>query len=211
MAAELPTAGARVTIAVRSGARVVPRDLLGVPIQYLAVAISRLPRHVQRSIASVFAQISALTRDPAVLPPPSKEKCSDVPLIGFHLVDAIRAGTIELKGGVAELTAGGARFQNGTEDQFDDVILATGYRAAVGVLGSLIRTDGCGFSDSRSRPPEGGSHAYAELTATIPSVAASRRAQHDEQLSDDAQQQDRKEPEPGRGVAGNDGSLGGGL
>ena len=58
IAAELSTAGARVTIAVRSGARVVPRDLLGVPIQYLAVAISRLPRHVQRSIAGATARMT---------------------------------------------------------------------------------------------------------------------------------------------------------
>ena len=146
IAAELAMAGAEVTVAVRSGARVVPRDLLGVPIQYLAVGISRLPRRAQRSIAGAIAHISALARGPAVLPPPSKEKCSDVPLIGFHLVDAIRAGRIRLKGGVAELTPGGARFEDGTEDPFDDVILATGYRAAVGVLDSLIRTDGCGFA-----------------------------------------------------------------
>jgi cation diffusion facilitator CzcD-associated flavoprotein CzcO len=155
IAAELAMAGAQVTIAVRSGARVVPRDLLGVPIQYLAVGISRLPRRAQRSIAGAIAQISALVRGPAVIPPPSKEKCSDVPLIGFHLVDAIRARTVRLKGGVAELTRGGARFQDGTEDPFDDVILATGYRAAIGVLGSLIRADGCGFAVRRGRVASG--------------------------------------------------------
>ena len=151
IAAELAAAGAQVTIAVRSGARVVPRDLFGVPIQYLAVAISRLPRRAQRSIAGAIAQVSALMRGPAVIPPPSKEKCSDVPLIGFHLVDAIRAGSIRLKGGVTELTQGGARFDDLAEDLFEDVILATGYRAALGVLGPLIRTDGCGFAVRHGR------------------------------------------------------------
>jgi cation diffusion facilitator CzcD-associated flavoprotein CzcO len=151
IAAELAAAGAHVTIAVRSGARVVPRDLFGVPIQYLAVGISRLPRPAQRSIAGAIARASALVRGPAVLPPPPKEKCSDVPLIGFHLVDAIRAGSIRLKCGVAGFTAGGVRFDDCTEDPFDDVILATGYRAAVGVLGPLIRTDRCGFALRRGR------------------------------------------------------------
>jgi glycine/D-amino acid oxidase-like deaminating enzyme len=145
IAAELASA-AHVTIAVRSGARVVPRDLFGVPIQYLAVGISRLPRSVQRSIAGAIARASALARGPAILPPPSTEKCSDVPLIGFHLVDAIRAGSIRLKGGVAGFTAAGVRFEDCTEEPFDDVILATGYRAALGVLGPLIRTDRCGFA-----------------------------------------------------------------
>jgi hypothetical protein len=43
------------------------------------------------------------------------------------------------------------RFDDCTEDPFDDVILATGYRAAVGVLGPLIRTDRCGFALRRGR------------------------------------------------------------
>lgn len=151
IAAELAAAGASVTIAVRSGARVVPRDVFGVPIQYLAIGMSRLPRNLQRSIAGAIASASALARGPAVLPPPAKEKCSDVPLIGFHLVDAIRGGSIRLKGGVAEFTAAAVRFDDRTEESFDDVILATGYRAAVGVLGPLIRTDRCGFALRRGR------------------------------------------------------------
>jgi len=146
IAAELAAAGAQVTVAVRSGARVVPRDLFGVPIQYLAVAISRLPRHVQRSIAAGIARASALVRGPAILPPPSPARCSDVPLIGFHLVDAIRAGRIRLKPGVIEFTPAGVRFDDATDDPFDDVILATGYRASLGMLGDLIRIDGCGFA-----------------------------------------------------------------
>lgn len=146
IAAELAAAGAQVTVAVRSGARVVPRDLLGVPIQYFSVAISRFPRHVQQSIAAAMARASALARGPAVLPPPPQTRCSDVPLIGFHLVDAIRAGTIRVKRGVTAFTPAGVRFDDGTDEPFDDVIMATGYRAAVGMLGSLIRTDACGFA-----------------------------------------------------------------
>ena len=72
--------------------------------------------------------------------------CEDVPLIGFHLIDAIRAGTIRVKPGVREFTSAGVRFDDGTDGSFDDVIMATGYRAAVGTLGSLIRTDACGFA-----------------------------------------------------------------
>lgn len=150
IAAELASA-AHVTIAVRSGARVLPRDLFGVPIHYLAVGISRLPRRVQRSIAGAIARASELARGPAILPSPSREKCSDVPLIGFHLVDAIRAGAIRLKSGVAGFTAAGVRFDDRTEEPFDDVIMATGYRAAVSMLGPLIRTDRCGFALRRGR------------------------------------------------------------
>jgi cation diffusion facilitator CzcD-associated flavoprotein CzcO len=151
IASELAAVGAEVTVAVRSGARVVPRDLFGVPIQYLAVAISRFPRHVQRSITAAMARASALARGPAVLPPPPSVRCSDVPLIGFHLVDAIRAGAIRLKRGVTEFTPAGVRFDDATDEPFDEVILATGYRAALGMLGDLIRVDGCGFAARTGR------------------------------------------------------------
>ena len=101
------TGGGRraVTVAVRSGARVVPRELFGVPIQYLAVAVSRFPRRAavdrRRDGARVGTRCAARGAPAAVA-----GRCSDVPLIGFHLVDAIRAGAIRVKRGVAELTDG---------------------------------------------------------------------------------------------------------
>lgn len=148
---ELADAGAHVTVAVRSGARVVPRQLLGVPIQYLGAALSALPLKAQRLLADLIGRVSELARGPAGLPRPSDTRCPDVPLIGFHLADAVRAGTIRLKGAVAEFTASGARFADGAEEPFDQVILATGYKAAIGVLGDLVRLDECGFAARRQR------------------------------------------------------------
>lgn len=71
--------------------------------------------------------------------------------MGFHLTDVLRAETIQLKPGVAELTGSGARFVDGSAGTFDQIIFATGYRAAVGVLGQLIRLDECGFAARRDR------------------------------------------------------------
>ena len=45
-----------VTVAVRSGARVVPREILGIPIQYFAVAMSPLPRKAQQAVQSAVGQ-----------------------------------------------------------------------------------------------------------------------------------------------------------
>ncbi len=148
---ELARAGALVTVAVRSGARVVPLRLLGVPIQYVAAPMSRLPLTVQRRITDTMARFMELLRGPAVLPRPVDTNCPDVPLIGFHFVDAVRAGTISIKPGIAEFTTRGARFVDGAEASFDRVILATGYRAALNPLGDLVRTDECGFARRRSR------------------------------------------------------------
>lgn len=148
---ELARAGVLVTIAVRSGARVVPRELFGIPIQYFAVALAALPQSMNRLVTELVSDLSARARGPAVLPRIALRTCSNVPLIGFPLVDAIRASAVRLKGGVAGFTGDAVRFEDGTEDAFDDVILATGYKAAVGSLGNLIRTDDCGFAARHTR------------------------------------------------------------
>jgi cation diffusion facilitator CzcD-associated flavoprotein CzcO len=142
---ELARHGARVTVAVQSGANIVPRALLGVPIQYVAVLLNPLPRTM---VDRVAAAVSAL-RGPRALPPPPRADCPRVPLIGLGLADALRAGTIQWRGGPQAFTADGVRFVDGTEERFDEVILATGYRAALGFLGDLIRTDRCGFGSRR--------------------------------------------------------------
>jgi hypothetical protein len=86
-----------------------------------------------------------------VLPAPRPTACPKVPLIGLHLADALRVGTIQLKGGIAEFTESGMRFDDASEARFDAVVLATGYRAAIGLLGPLIGVDRCGFARRRDR------------------------------------------------------------
>jgi len=96
-------------------------------------------------IARVFGCITELRRKP-VLPKPAHGPLDAIPLIGFHLVDAIQTGKVAVRGAVAALTASGARFIDGVEEPFDDVILATGFTAALAPLGNLVRTDAKGFA-----------------------------------------------------------------
>jgi putative flavoprotein involved in K+ transport len=144
--AELANAGARVTIAVRSGANVMPRQIAGIPVQYLSFAMQRLPKRVRTMLAALAGRLADLRRGKPVLPKPAHGPLDAIPLIGFHLVDAIRAGKVTVRGGVMALTESGARFTDGVEEPFDDVILATGFTAALAPLGSLVRTDAKGFA-----------------------------------------------------------------
>jgi len=148
---ELARAGADVTVAVRSGASVVPRTVGGTPIQYLAVVLASLPRPVQRAIASMMTRFSARVGGLSVPPRQMPAGCPALPLIGFHLIDALRAGTIRLKGGLTEFTPTGVRFEDDSEEPFDEVLLATGYNAAVGMLRDLVRLDACGFGRRRNQ------------------------------------------------------------
>jgi lysine/ornithine N-monooxygenase len=160
IASELARAGnasgsvTEVTIAVRSGANVVPREIVGVPIQYLARYIGKLPRKAREAVVRFVGRIVEKRRGPPVLPRPAHGPLDAIPLIGFHLVDAIRDGLVHVRGGVDRLTRTGAMFTDGrapAELPYDVVILATGYSAALAPLGQLIRVDTKGFALRRDR------------------------------------------------------------
>ncbi len=151
ISAELSRGGADVTVAIRSGARVVPRDLFGIPVQYLGVALRHVPRSWLLRTMAITGAIAESIRGAPPLPLPSDSPCAAVPLIGFHLADAVKAGRIQLAAGVAEFTTEGVRFVDGSQRSFDTVILATGYRAALALLGNEIPRDRCGFASRRHR------------------------------------------------------------
>lgn len=146
IASELARAGARVSVAVRSGANVVPRELAGVPIQYLAHWVRKLPRRWQQRVVALVAKITERRKGPPVLPRPSHGPLDAIPIIGFNLTDAIRAATVAVRSGVERLTTNGAVFTDGREEAYDAVILATGFTAALAPLAGLVRTDARGFA-----------------------------------------------------------------
>ena len=151
IASEIARAGGRVTIAVRSGANVVPLTLAGLPTQYVAYWVRKLPRAAQEAAVGLVRLLSELQRGKPVLPRPAHSPLDAIPVIGFHLVDAIAEGLIDVRGGVAELTADGACFSDGTADRFDHIILATGFGAALEPLGALVQVDAKGFARRRDR------------------------------------------------------------
>ena len=151
IATELAQAGARVTLAVRSGAAIVPRELFGIPIQYISLLLSPLPTSTQRAIAVSLGAVAGRIRGGTVLPPPPRSPCPRIPLIGLHLRDAIASGAVRVQSAISAFTASGMQFADGSEEPFDQIILATGYRAALAPLGQLVHVDECGFASRRDR------------------------------------------------------------
>jgi putative flavoprotein involved in K+ transport len=147
IASELGNSGVDVTILVRRGANVVPRAIAGVPIQYLSSLVRRLPRGAQLQVAGAVQKLSELRRGPPVLPRPPWSALDAIPVIGFHLVDAIRDNRVVMKvGTVDRVDSSTVHFSDGSSREFDSIILATGFAPALDPLGDLIRRDERGFA-----------------------------------------------------------------
>jgi putative flavoprotein involved in K+ transport len=150
IAAELARTAASVTIAIRSGVIVVPRAIAGIPSQYLGVLIRRLPRVVAEPIVTLATRRRA-RRLPPSLPLSAASPLDEIPLIGMHLPDAITAGKVLVRPAVTSFGATTVRFADGGEATVDVVILATGFRAALGLLEGVVARDHRGFAHRRDR------------------------------------------------------------
>ena len=147
IASELGTSGSEVTLLVRQGANVVPRTIAGIPIQYLAVLVRRLPQGGRKVVALLLRRLSELRISSEILPRPPWTALERIPIIGFHLIEAIRARKVTVKlGAIDRFDRTGVVFGDGSHQEFDAVILATGFAPALDPLGDLIRRDERGFA-----------------------------------------------------------------
>ena len=137
IALDLAEQGAKPTLAVRGPVNVVPRELLGMPIQRTSIRLQNLPLKLADGIGRLAGRLAFgnLARlgfpRPALGPISSIRLRQRIPLIDVGTIAAIKKGTIAVKPGVSRFTETGAVFADGSDAPFDAAVLATGFRAAL--------------------------------------------------------------------------------
>jgi len=133
IALDLAEAGIDVTLSVRGPVRILPRDLLGLPILTWAIAQERLPARVVDFINAPAIRLAVGSIESLGMIRASKgprrmiEEDGRVPLLDIGTCAAIRAGRIKVKGDIASLTPKGVVFASSPPENFDAIILATGF------------------------------------------------------------------------------------
>jgi len=129
--------GAKPCLAVRGPINVIPRDLFGVPIIAVAKAMRRLPNRLADMLTSpvvrgFFGDLRSLGLMPARYGPFAQvDRMALVPIIDVGTIELIRQGHIKICPGIERFTESGVVFTDGSELDFDAVVLATGFRPAV--------------------------------------------------------------------------------
>lgn len=132
--------GARPGLAVRSAVNVIFRDLLGIPVQQLSIALSGLPPRISDALTApvrylVYGDIGRYgLRKLPYGPVTQIRDDAQIPVIDVGVIRLIRAGRVRVYPGVREFTREGVTFTDGTTKPFGAVILATGYRAQAGAM-----------------------------------------------------------------------------
>lgn len=152
--------GAHPVLAVRSPVNIIPRDLLGLPLLAIAIPLSRLPDRLADALTAPvqWLRFGRLARLGLSKPPygPFRQvwRTGKIPLIDVGTIELIRRGHVAVRAGIERFTRDGVVFTDGCGEQFDAVVLATGFRPAVDeFMGPADRvTDGSGAPLASGRP-----------------------------------------------------------
>ena len=137
IALDLCEQGARASIAVRSAVNAVPRDFLGLSILAWGILLAKLPLPLADAIARTVSRISFGRLDALGLrtlpygPMRQIREHGRIPLIDVGTLARVRKREIEVLPDVASLSERAVRFADGSERDFDAIVLATGYRPAL--------------------------------------------------------------------------------
>jgi len=134
IALDMAENGVECGLCVRSPVNILPYQLFGVPIQELGLLNRIFPYKVVDAInkpvlAWVIGSYEKLgLRKAAKGPLAMVMEDKRIPLIDIGTLDAVRRGEITIYPGIKSLTKTGAIFEDGREVNFDNIILATGYK-----------------------------------------------------------------------------------
>ena len=126
---------AQVTISVRNGVHIVPRDLFGVPIQLVATLATRLlPLKLSDAVFPTILDFALGDLSKQGIRRPRQGileqviKSGKIPVLDVGTAKRIREGRIQIMPGVAAILEAGAVFEGSEQRPFDAIIFATGYR-----------------------------------------------------------------------------------
>lgn len=161
IALDLAEQGVATAMVVRGPVHVVPRDLLGRPSQKTTVMLSHFPIAVRDALVGPVLRLAVgdLSRwgihRPTRGPQRIIETDGRIPILDIGTIAMVKSGRIAVVPGLTRVHGSVVHFTDGTEREFDAMVLATGYTPGLERIVSGFET----IADARNRP-----HRFGEET-----------------------------------------------
>jgi cation diffusion facilitator CzcD-associated flavoprotein CzcO len=118
----------RVFISTRSGAWVMPKYVFGRPADQVFKTNPRLPLKLQRRLAQFLPRLVSGRMEDFGLPTPDHKFLDAHPTVSSELLLRLGSGDAVAKPNVAELLGDRVRFTDGSVEEIDAIVYATGYQ-----------------------------------------------------------------------------------
>ena len=124
-----------VLLSARHGAHIVPKYLFGRPADATGGAIARLPWRVRQRLAETMLRLAVGRPEQYGLPAPEGGLFQNHPTISDSILHRITHGEVRPKPGIERFDGDRVVFTDGSVEQADLVVWATGYRVSIPFLG----------------------------------------------------------------------------
>jgi len=126
---------APVLLSARHGAHIVPKYLFGRPADATGGAIARLPWRLRQRLAETMLRLAVGRPEAYGLPAPAGGLFQNHPTISDSILHRITHGEVRPKPGIERFDGDRVVFADGTVEEADLVVWATGYRVSIPFLG----------------------------------------------------------------------------
>ena len=114
-------------VSVRRGYHVIPKHILGIPADEFSESGPALPLRVERPIFTALLRVLQGDLARLGLPKPDHKLLESHPLLNSQLVHHLQHGDVTVTADVAAFEGDRVRFTDGSTEQVDLVLFATGY------------------------------------------------------------------------------------
>ncbi|SLM99294.1 flavin-containing monooxygenase [Brevibacterium yomogidense] len=129
-------AAAPVLLSARRGVHVVPKYLFGRPSDATGARLATLPWRMRQRIAQTMLRIAVGTPQSYGLPEPSGGLFQNHPTISDTIHHRLTHGEVVPRPGIVRFDGRTVHFADGSADEVDTLVWATGYRVSIPFLGS---------------------------------------------------------------------------
>jgi hypothetical protein len=124
------TSGGQVFLSVRRGAWVLPKYALGRPLDELSAIPTFVPRWLRQQLAELWYRIAVGEPTRFGLPKPDHRLGDAHPTVSSELLTQIGSGRVLPKPAIALRQGKRVRFADGSEQEIDAIVYATGYEVS---------------------------------------------------------------------------------
>ncbi len=123
-----------VLLSARHGVHIVPKYLFGRPADATGALLAALPWRIRQKVAETMLRVAVGTPQSYGLPAPAGGLFQNHPTISDTILHRVTHGEVVPRPGIARFEGSRVHFTDGTSDEVDVIVWATGYRVTIPFL-----------------------------------------------------------------------------
>lgn len=147
-AVETSRVAAYVAISVRTPQYVIPKFFMGIPTDVLNKKMLWVPEFIRKRLLRTSLRMQIGKYDKYNLPEPEHRVTEAHPTLSSELLEKIRHGKVNPKPAIEKVEGKEVTFTNGTKEEYDVIIAATGYK----IITSFFDPDFLDYSNADRVP-----------------------------------------------------------